>query len=311
MTGEEIECRRCASTNDYEESPNAANCITEFHANDKVKCPADSYCYVYNDKRIIRRGCIGKEDKFVKEKKFCDENKEICVSCSEKSFCNELKLELDECFQVEYDKTNLPSQNNWPPSVKCPIGSLKPLGCYHMEKNDIVKRGCVSNLDEEAQKNCKNDKNCKICIGQKCNSKVTLHRECTYCDESVKGKNCAESSELLSSKTDCSDVSNSCLVGVDANGYTHRICAKQGDNAKKFPKGFEICHNDLCNDKTYPMNRMKCFQCEGDNADCPLQTPESKQKLNSKVCEIFADKDQCYTYIADGKLVHLFIHTRQ
>lgn len=296
MTGEDIDCWRCISQIDFDEIPESEKCLTEFPANDKVKCPEDSHCYVYNDKRTIRRGCIGKDDKFVKEKKFCDENKEICLSCAGKSLCNDIKLEVDQCFQVEYNKSNLPSENNWPPFSKCPVKTLKPVGCYHMEKNDIVVKGCISNLDVD----CKSDKNCEVCFGEKCNSKVTSHRECVYCNESVNA-NCAETSEL-SSTADCSKISNSCLVGVDANGYTHRLCAaNHGNNANAFPKGFEICHNDLCNNRTYPANRMKCFQCQGDNNDCTLQTPESKKKLYSKVCEIFSDKDECYTYIEDGK----------
>lgn len=263
-----------------------------------MNCASDSHCYIYNDNKIIRRGCINKDDRYVSDKSFCDKNKDICISCDGPAYCNGNKLEIELCFQDTYNISVVPSGHESTPKIKCPIDSFESLGCYHMEKNDIVRKGCVSNLKDEDRKDCKDQKDCEICPGKICNSKVVRKRFCVHCNETVDA-NCAEPANIPKS-TDCSYVSSFCIVGIDLNGYTHRNCGKnQTNGANEFPKGFEMCHSDLCNNKTYPDNRLNCYQCQGD-ADCNLQTPESKQKLHSKVCEIFSDKDQCYTYIEQG-----------
>lgn len=297
-----IECWRCASTNDVDGSPNTENCVTAFDdQKDKVSCPSDSHCYIFNDKKIIRRGCIKRDDQYVTDKNFCDNNRDTCISCDGQALCNGKKLEIEECFQDSYDISVVPSGHETSPIIKCPIDSFKPLGCYHSEKNNIIKKGCVSALKDQDRKDCEDKKDCEICRNKVCNAKVVRKRFCIHCNETV-DVNCAEPGDSRKS-TDCSYKSSFCILGIDSNGLTHRNCGKNQTNiSNDYPKGFEMCHSDLCNNKTFPDNRLKYYQCQGDT-DCNFQTSSSKQKLHAKVCEIYSDKDECYTYTEQGNLV--------
>lgn len=286
------ECFECISKG------NAIDCLND--PKKDAKCTSKEYCYIYTDgNSYVGRGCVKDDDLFVKDKEFCEQQPEKCLLCSENAFCNGKKIQEEHCINTEYGTNNVANDQQ---SKVCPMKTLRHLGCYHMEKNNYVKKGCMSDLDEKMRIECHTQSNdCEICFGDNCNSKVVRHRLCIYCsDES--DINCAEPSELYAIK-DFSNISSSCLVGIDKDGYTHRL---HGTNVahdnNQFPNGFDICHSDSCNNIVYPSNRLKCFQCQGE-ADCDFQTNVSKEKSQPKVCEIYSTKDECYTYFDEGKFV--------
>lgn len=216
--------------------------------------------------------------------------------CSDQSMCNVHKLKEEKCYETKYPISEPIIVTDKHIKV-CKTKSFANLGCYHMEKNDKIEKGCMSDLDEDTQNKYRADDDCEICTTEKCNSKVVKKLNCAQCE---KDKNCAEPSELQKTK-DCTKEWSSCLVGIDKNGEIHRDCGSTEKQAEAKYKKYDFCYTEACNDQIFPNNRLKCLQCQGDT-DCELKTSDSKKKLQPKVCEIYTDNDQCYTYYENGNV---------
>lgn len=256
------------------------------------------YCYIQllsegdNMKKNLRRGCVG--DDLVPSQEICTNNLQACIACSIGDKCNNKNFNNERCIKTEYAVNNPIIGSNEQSSVECPI-SLDPLGCYHFERNGMVNKGCVSSLDKKLQNEIKSSKDCEICFGPNCNSKLSRMRKCIYCDGPT-DLNCADTPQLHQT-INCED---SCLVGVDVNGFTHRQCASnQLNDTQQYPNGFDLCQNDSCNANIFPNNRLKCFQCNGD-IDCSFRTSNVTAQRSS-VCQMFSRYDQCYTHFGTGK----------
>lgn len=301
MRGENIECYSCATDTDEYNAPKLNYCFDDFaNPANKKTCNNGEFCYMTVDQNKIRRGCIG--DSFRGNKADCEKNPKTCSIC-DKALCNSKKITMEQCYETTYNVSNPKPLGDGTPK-NCTFVTVDNLGCYHQEKNGIVDKGCLSSLTEDKQKDCKSSSDCEICLGEKCNAKVVKHLECFDCEPSKQA--CPDVSELRNTK-DCSLISNACGVGIDANGYTHRLCAANAtDDNKKFPKGLETCMTDKCNNQTYPANRPKCFQCQGDQ-DCEFRTDAAKKKIVPKSCEIYSDNEKCYTYLDEGNFFRLKI----
>lgn len=284
------DCYMCATNTDENDSPLPNGCMSNLSK--EKKCSGQ--CYIATRDKKFRRGCIGSGP--IRTRNDCENDKETCSMC-ESAFCNDKDMIIEQCFEAKY---NISEPKPLGSPKKCQFISINRLGCYHEEKNGVAVKGCVSDLNEDKRKECANGKDCEICFNEKCNSKVVRHRECFHCDPSTNA--CSDPSDLRNI-TDCSYSSNACLVGVDTNGNTHRLCAStETEDTKKFPKGFTICETDKCNNQVFPANRLKCLHCKGDS-DCELDKEDSKQKLKPKLCETYAVDEKCYTYIDEGKLI--------
>ncbi|XP_055306424.1 uncharacterized protein LOC129570746 [Sitodiplosis mosellana] len=267
---------------------------------DKVISCSTGYCYTnVNAKGILGRGCVGKDDGFVTSNENCESRKGKCILCSDQVKCNNHKLKELKCYEATYTISDPIIMTNTHSKV-C-AWALEDLGCYHLEKNGKIEKGCMSNLDEQTRAQYQADNDVEICTRENCNSMVVKQLKCSQCSNE-KDVNCADPTALQNT-ADCSQVSSSCLVGIDKNGATHRTCGTTEQQAKdKFEK-YEMCHGTTCNDHIFPEHRLKCLQCQG-GSDCELKTPESKQNLKPKVCEIYTDKEKCYTYYENGGKVY-------
>lgn len=283
------ECYKCAWTGGIDGKECAIN------PRDDNKCTA-AYCYTLMNKGYFSRGCVASDDPFIQTNEQCEQKKGNCMLCNDRSMCNNYKLTQEKCYEITYT-IDAPIIMNDTNLKACPSKSLLPLGCYHMEKNNKIVKGCMSDLDDDTQVKYRNDTDCEICTTDKCNSMVVRQLNCSQCSQE-KDINCAEPS-AVQKKMDCSHVSSSCLVGIDKSGITHRVCGTADQQAKDKYTKFELCYGNLCNDQIYPRDRLRCVQCQGD-ADCALNTPDAKKKLSPKVCETYSDKDECYTYHEEG-----------
>lgn len=263
-----------------------------------LACSSDRYCFTHlSDEGVLRRGCVNAADRYVTRPEDCD-NTDKCVVCSNEAKCNRANIREEYCIKAEYTTAN-PIVPNDSSSVQCPI-TLESLGCYHLERNGTISKGCMSSLNRAAQNEYKNSRDCEICFGRNCNSKIIRNRKCAFCYGSTY-VNCAEYPAHHES-IDCSYQSSACLVGIDQSGYTHRTCASnQTYDSQRFPNGYELCQSDLCNTNDFPSNRLKCFQCHGDN-ECNFKLPNATGKFRPKACQIFSKTDQCYTHFGKGKI---------
>ncbi|XP_031634864.1 uncharacterized protein LOC116348130 [Contarinia nasturtii] len=275
-----VECFDCIAKRNEKE------CIKE--PNKEINCTSEKYCYVYvNENAIFVRGCFKNGDPFVESKEFCEKHPDKCSLCSDKSFCNGKAFFEEHCYNENYKVDEFPSVQS---SKTCPIKSLNSLGCYHMEKNNSVTKGCMSDLDEATRLEYEVSEDCVVCHEEKCNMNVVRHRICYDCNEEPEA-NCAEPQEVTKT-TDVSKKSSSCLVGIDKNGFTHRMWGtNEKHDMEKFPNGFTICYDDSCNNIIFPSGRLKCLQCQGDE-NCN----DLKENLEPKVCEIYSSQDECYSY---------------
>lgn len=260
-------------------------------------------CYIYlsgdNSQKILRRGCVDPQDPYVNSQGACI-NPDLCVVCSNADKCNSKELRKERCINAEYTINNsivTPSESS---SVDCPI-SLDPLGCYHFERSGSVSKGCVSSLTKQLRDEIRSSRDCEICFGNNCNSKLTRIRKCFQCDGTI-SSNCSEVPVQQVPNDLCSSKSDSCLVGIDVNGYTQRICASSQttDYHLRFPNGFELCQNDSCNANVFPTSRLKCFHCNGD-ADCHSTNTVSKRPV---ACQVYSRNDECYSYFDKGTFYH-------
>lgn len=308
---------RHASAQQVQNTALATNCFvcesTNGDANDgclskpnKKEACASHYCYIHiSDEGVLRRGCVNAGDRHVPDPKSCDNQKDKCVVCSDRENCNDKSYQLEYCFKMEYTMTNAIPPNE-KMSKECQL-TMDQLGCYHLEKQDVIEKGCLSETSAQKKQECQNGEECELCFGKNCNSKVVRHLDCYNCDNTT-DINCAEPSDQIE-REDFSYLSSSCLVGIDNHGLTHRSWGSNKTyDTKRFPKGFELCYNDLCNSNTYPSNRLKCYQCHG-NAACNLNTPESKEILQPNACRIYSQNERCFIYSDEGNKLILELLT--
>ncbi|XP_055306430.1 uncharacterized protein LOC129570749 isoform X2 [Sitodiplosis mosellana] len=274
------------------------NCVSNTTAVQVKVCPAyENKCYtLINDDKTVQRGCADKDENFIRK---CYHSNSQCDICSNhvKNVCNDNHL-LDTC--IVCDSSTDPLCRKQPEQIKDRACSVNPLkntdGCYLDSSDGKITRGCVRNLQYSKQFECRSGTSqCKSCNGANCNKKVSIQQKCYSCNGTEDMSCQTKSSDTIF----CQKYASSCFVGIDGNGFTHRGCitpqitSNDKFDKRQFPKALEICYDDLCNGVTLPENRFKCYQCEGE--DCK----DFKEK--SKICRIFADKDECYAYLsADG-----------
>lgn len=250
------------------------------------------------------RGCVGDNYEFSSQD--CSEQ-DNCLLCSDGDNCNGKSVEREKCISSAYNSAQ-PSPLSDLISIECPLYP-KRLGCYHLleKSSNIVRKGCAKSLTKRDRLNCEQRKNCEICRWNDCNNRDGfLKKECYFCSGYVNPianpKDCV-SLNGFNVTVSCQDRNDKCVIGIDADGITHRRCSTDVNEDKKmFPNGYELCNGNLCNDDFLPKNRLHCHQCS-DDGNCDYITT----KVPSEVCQYYDGDDQCFTYTSKGKImINLF-----
>lgn len=184
---------------------------------------------------------------------------------------------------------------------------------YCFQTDDRIRRGCIQDLDSEHMNDClEQSDTCKSCQGRFCNTKVNF-QECYYCN-GHQHPDCTAISSSIDAVT-CKEYNSTCLVGIDRVGFTHRRCSnisKVTRDLNHFPIGFEICEASKCNNQVYPENRLRCYQCSGED-ECNFVdlgcSSIPNQSIEPKPCSIWSHQDQCYTYFSKGEYFPAFCKT--
>ncbi|CAD7079808.1 unnamed protein product [Hermetia illucens] len=125
---------------------------------------AACFSYQLPNKTIIR-GCMSDEDA-------CDPTDLTCELCS-KDGCNGQNIIYQECIQCSGKiGEGMCAQNAAQlEASQCSeaVQYYQDRGCYAKRVNDVVMRGCLSELNTDAQLLCDRDEYCKICRDQGCN----------------------------------------------------------------------------------------------------------------------------------------------
>ncbi|ALC49098.1 CG15773 [Drosophila busckii] len=119
---------------------------------------------------------------------------------------------------------------------------------------------------------------------------IALSLECYACD-SAEDAECATRPGQQLEVEECQAAQDECVTSITA-GLTRRGCL-----GRLYPNGYcaapcERCNTSLCNRLVYPVNRLRCYQCNG--ASC-IDVSERPQLLLP--CPVYSAEDRCYTNI--------------
>lgn len=302
-------CYVCNSTKDL-------NCAINPSPSDMKFCwNYDSRCFSLISKDHVTRGCLDDSDTSIKLQ--CGIEDGRCDICSSPG-CNGQKINMEKCVEC-YSSVD-PRCRTHPELMKDKICAKflpkKRNGCYlkivslnfphyeylnnklnNFQEGDKVNRGCLQDLKLTNATHCiYNSDTCKSCTGTRCNERAK-YQECYSCN----GENepqCAKNAELTNIET-CRNYRSSCGIEIDEKGFTHRGCLNQASNfRKKLSNNTFICDEDNCNVEIFPKDRLKCYQCSG-NEECNLDS------IKPEPCTIYVKHDQCFTYLNKGEINHI------
>lgn len=265
----------------------------------------DDSCFSFIGSHSVVRGCLNDLDwdSIVK----CHRSPEKCDICKGENgkICNNKSFSAAKCISCDSKKDErCRSQPELLSQKLCGLVDApeEDLGCYLIHnKNNRVKRGCVSDLTVQLREMCWNKSDqCRICNGNNCNKKVKFQHcyECTSKDNS----SCVQS-DPLDAVTICPNYMDQCLTALDSDGFTVRKCFTNDTTEIVKLEQFsmhEVCEENECNGDIFPENRMQCFQCDGDQTCENLKINEN-ETLKETPCKMYSKYDKCFVFMDEGK----------
>ncbi|XP_055303093.1 urokinase plasminogen activator surface receptor-like [Sitodiplosis mosellana] len=289
-----VKCFVCSSMDDGQ------TCVQTVSYNFLCESPS-GMCYTNIVDGKVTRGCVG-DATFPTEnsiRKCADGVK--CEVCNH-NFCNQ-KVLLDTCIQCNSADSGNACKDNPSSNMQavCTVGQNSVMdpssGCYLGITGSIYQRGCVQDLKSRDKNTCESQsKDCKVCSAPNCNRKADFSINCFECSEKTDA-NCVEGENLK--QVPCNEFSDTCVVGIDGDGFTHRRCIRNHGLAlaMTFSK-YQTCHTNLCNNQIFPENRLKCYQCQGIGCEnlSTVSTPKACPNSYNEVdrCFTYADKDRTF-----------------
>lgn len=290
-------CYTCNSTSD-------PNCITlEQPVESKICNAYDDVCYSHIGINAVTRGCLLETNSQFAEKCRIYSNK--CDQCSqtEDKICNRESLTIEHCIACNSDDdencTDHPTDSS---EILCgSVMTSRKEGCYMGTFFNRTRRGCVQDLNYQHKYYiCLNGLNdeCKTCSGRSCNKKPNF-QTCFDCN-SRNDPDCADTS-LMNQTTLCPNYMDRCFTGIDELGYTIRQCIPETVEGKQLAIKFEECTDNNCNNQLFPVDRLRCHHCNGEDF-CDF-TPKAlgNMTIEPKACSVLAKGDKCYTYMDEGE----------
>ena len=268
------QCRSCSSVDDVKCIRSAGSVPSKVCQNYQDEC----FVHVTND--TITRGCLEEVPKF---KEDCN-NGDLCEKCANDKNCNKNKVDGEFCLTCDSQAdSNCRTNVTIGMRTQCPL-AVKPLGCYRYEDDGgaIVKRGCLSNVTQNEIDHCRqNGENCKACLGNDCNSKVSYQR-CFSCN-SDDDSNCPTEPSLTKEKV-CKGYHDKCVTH-HRHGLIQRGCLSEMDDAvtKDCEQNAENCNscdeNDrVCNDQRFLGEY--CYVCDSrKDRYCASNVTESQSRI--------------------------------
>lgn len=253
-------------------------------------------CYTALISGDVVRGCVG-DDVFpnIEKTELTDDAIQLC---NNDRLCNQENIE-DTCI-ISSDTNQNVGRIKLHKEKACSFN--KPSGCYLKKMDFLIERGCLKDLAEEERSGCRKrgSRICQSCHMQNCNKKIDFDMKCFYCNGTT-DENCHQTN-VSHIEITCIDYSSVCIVGIDAEGYTHRQCSlNEKKDTERFAQGYELCYENNCNSKIYPENRQKCFKCNGDSF-----CNHASADLLPELCPLFPD--ECFTFeYKEGKFYFYFI----
>ncbi|XP_055295119.1 uncharacterized protein LOC129564893 [Sitodiplosis mosellana] len=243
-------------------------------------------CYTTLINGEVVRGCVG--DAVFPNTESTGLHHDTVKLCNNDALCNKKHI-LDTCIVCSGNNPECKTPNvNM--EKACSLG--KPSGCYLKKEENTLKRGCLMGLNKKERSECleRGSRVCQSCNTPKCNRKVDFDQKCYYCNGTIDSDVNCHTANPNHVEITCIGYASICVVGIDAEGYTHRQCSlNEEEDTARFAKGYELCYGDLCNSGIYPKDRQTCFKCNGDAA---CNNPSAD--LVGEHCPRFLD--ECFIY---------------
>ncbi|XP_055307068.1 uncharacterized protein LOC129571321 [Sitodiplosis mosellana] len=260
-------------------------------------------CSKYNDLCIthasdsIRRGClhdwIEEQPNGIDIKADC-ENPNICEKCSGQD-CNKRFIGREYCLACS-SSFECKHFVNEKMRVMCPF-AVQSLGCYQRQDNvSSVERGCASSLNPMELSECQStDSNCKTCLGDSCNNKISF-TTCVDCSSEIDGDDCQNNTIFLKEQR-CPNYSDQCYIRFE-NGVITRNCT---DNVLVTPKECDksrdchLCTGNRCNGRI--IEPEVCMVCDSANDPACNSTTVLKEESYIKQCPLSLKEAGCFHYM--------------
>lgn len=273
----------------------------------------DDKCFIHVDKDTVIRGCL---HEYVAQNNISRSSlkdrigRAVYKTCSS-PMCNDDEIETEFCIHcTSADDPKCKDNVGTKMRKKCNL-SDKLKGCYHYEdlENDLVIRGCVTEIEENKSKMNESGDSLKFCFGIECNSKARFQR-------------CLESDLELNSIKVCPDYNDECYIHV-ANDIIHRGCISDTKDLPMYGVDIEadckigdVCEKcsgtDVCNDKV--IEKEHCMKCDSKNHPLCDQAPQPNMTIQCPLaikpvgCYLFKDQNQ---FVQRGCLSHEPGHFRK
>lgn len=223
---EKISFQKCHVCN----STSSVNCIRAPNAFPAPICRDyldKCFTHVRND--IVVRGCARQSTEEqvnldcgkIVNADYCD----LCMDgrCNNRIVDGEFCLTCDSSFDTNC-RTNLTTDMR----KQCAL-AVNPMGCYRSEnKDDLVKRGCLANVDADKRQMCRTEgRSCKTCVGNDCNAKTTF-QQCVTCRSAGNDTLCETNAASFDNQM-CKYYLDDCFTHV-RNNITTRGCLLEQQN---------------------------------------------------------------------------------
>uniref|UniRef100_A0A182Y074 DUF753 domain-containing protein n=1 Tax=Anopheles stephensi TaxID=30069 RepID=A0A182Y074_ANOST len=292
VPGDRLKCYQCAGTPD---------CLNPTKSSERycdIYREGEDSCYtLFQDETTVERGCT------LQRSEPCDQQPP-CVQCNTTGCNNQRALVQStlSCAQCAGDACPAIDEPANDALVKaCPSEIL--LGrtdrCYaYFHPNGTTERGCLSELakrDDTLAAQCfdPSDVSCKVCPSDGCNARSV---RCFVCDTDT-FPGCADELDGAAHSALVQACATGQCVSVLDGAVTRKGCAE--DYAVECASTGSMCEafeGAMSNGVIYPLDRLRCFQCQGSSSCDAIQSSSA----SASACQQYSAADECYTYVSDS-----------
>lgn len=251
-------------------------------------------CYHFDDGHHVQRGCIS-EIEDVTFEEICESNSDNCKKCIGND-CNSRQTDFQRCLvsdHVNVQKTNIAE-------LESQICTTYTDECYTHVSNDIVRRGCLSNV-ADIQLSCNNPDNCEKCSGTiDCNNKTIEKEYCTVCDSESESSCIGEPSASTRAQCPLAIRPLGCLTYQNEKNVVKRDCMSSDSSMRQLClDGNDDCQYCVGNECNKNPSFLQCYSCSSKKSDehCINQPGE----VELKTCKHYSK--ECFTLVSDNGTV--------
>lgn len=234
------QCHVCNSTE-------SVNCIRNPDLFPAITCRNyvdNCFTHVRNDKVV--RGCVSQsKSQVIEDDCGVKANTDYCEKCKDGK-CNDRTVDGEFCLTCDSTVDKNCNRNvSTEMRTQCPL-AVRPMGCYRFEdEGDLVKRGCLADVRADDREMCrKQGENCKTCLGNDCNGKITF-QQCVTCRSTSNETSC-EMNAASFNKKHCKHYTDSCFTHVRNNVTTRGCLLEQKNDLDGVDFQTDCLDADLC-----------------------------------------------------------------